>query len=101
MFNLTSDSTMIVPLTELKDREQGVIAAVQSVQSTRQRGPHRHGRQRRFERRLMDMGLTPGTPITVVKSAPFNGPIEILIRGSRLALGRQMAYRIIVNVNRE
>ena len=49
-----------------------------------------------FEKRLMDMGLTPGTRVMVVKSAPFHGPIEIRVRGSRLALGRGMAERIFV-----
>jgi len=78
------------PLTLLKAGESGVIKAI-SVTSGK-------GRRRRagFERRLMDMGLTPGTKITVIKSAPFHGPIEILVRGSRLALGRGMAERIIV-----
>jgi len=48
----------------------------------------------------MDMGLTPGTTVTVVKSAPFHGPLEILVRGSRLALGRGMAERIFVEKER-
>ena len=48
----------------------------------------------------MDMGLTPGTPVTVVKSAPFKGPLEVLVRGSRLALGRGMAEKIFVEVER-
>jgi DtxR family Mn-dependent transcriptional regulator len=47
-------------------------------------------------RRLEDMGLTPGTPVTMVKAAPLNGPLEIVVRGSRLALGRGMAERIYV-----
>jgi len=49
----------------------------------------------------MDMGLTPGTEITVTKIAPFGGPIEICVRGSRLALGRGMAERILVRIKRE
>ena len=49
----------------------------------------------------MDMGLTPGTRVTVVKSAPFHGPLEILVRGSRLALGRGMAERIFVEIVNE
>jgi Fe2+ transport system protein FeoA len=44
------------------------------------------------------MGLTPGTKVTVIRSAPFHGPIELKVRGSRLALGRGMAERIIVRV---
>jgi len=36
----------------------------------------------------------------VVKSAPFNGPLEVYVRGSRLAIGRGMASRILVDVER-
>jgi len=58
----------------------------------------RRGRRRMFVQRLMDLGLTPGTKLTVVKSAPFNGPLEVLVRGSRIVLGRVMASRVIVEV---
>lgn len=54
----------------------------------------------RCARRLNDLGLTPGTKVTVVKSAPFNGPLEVSVRGSRLAIGRGMAGRILVDVER-
>ncbi|MEM2972407.1 MAG: FeoA family protein [Candidatus Bathyarchaeia archaeon] len=79
-----------VPLTSLRNGETGIVI---SIKAGRGRG---HGRHWGFEKRLMDMGLTPGTKVTVVKSAPFNGPLEILVRGSRLALGRGMAERILV-----
>jgi Fe2+ transport system protein FeoA len=49
---------------------------------------------------LEDMGLTPGTRIEVVRSAPFHGPIEIHVRGSRLAIGRGMARRILLRVEK-
>jgi len=75
-----------VPLTALKKGESGTVASIGAG----------HGRGRGFEKRLMDMGLTPGTRVTVVKSAPFHGPFEILVRGSRLALGRGMAEKIFV-----
>lgn len=51
---------------------------------------------RKALQRLSDMGLTPGTEVVVVKSAPFRGPLEILVRGSRLALGRGMTENIFV-----
>jgi DtxR family Mn-dependent transcriptional regulator len=79
-----------VPLTALRNEETGTVT---SIKSGRGRG---RGRGWGFEKRLMDMGLTPGTKVTVVKSAPFHGPLEILVRGSRLALGRGMAERIFV-----
>jgi DtxR family Mn-dependent transcriptional regulator len=46
------------------------------------------------------MGLTPGTRVTVVKSAPFSGPLEVYIRGSRLAIGKGMAERVFVEATR-
>jgi len=48
--------------------------------------------------RLMDLGLTPGTKVVVVKSAPFKGPLEVLVRGSRIVLGREIASRITIEV---
>lgn len=47
-------------------------------------------------RRLSDMGLTRNTKITVNKTAPFKGPIEICVRGTNLALGRGVANKIFV-----
>lgn len=82
-----------LPLTALKDGESGIITSIKVGQG---RGRGRGGRGWGFRRRLMDMGLTLGTRITVVKSAPFRGPIEVSVRGSRLALGRGMAERIFV-----
>ena len=77
-----------VPLTTLKKGEVGTIASIGAG----------HGKGSGFEKRLMDMGLTPGTSVTVVKSAPFHGPLEVIVRGSRLALGRGMAKRIFVEI---
>ena len=80
-----------VPLTALRAGEAGTVTSIKAG----------HGRGRVFEKRLMDMGLTPGTRVSVVKSAPFHGPLEILVRGSRLALGRGMAERIFVEIEKE
>jgi Fe2+ transport system protein FeoA len=79
-----------LPLTQLRNGEIGIVI---SIRSGHGRGG---GRGRIFERRLMDMGLTPGTEVLVVKSAPFHGPLEVSVKGSRLALGRGMAERIFV-----
>jgi len=85
---------MLVPLTSLKEGESGIISSIKANPRRRK------GRSWGFLQRLMDMGLTPGTKITVVKSAPFRGPIEVYVRGSRLALGRGMAARIFVEMDK-
>ena len=87
---------MELPLTQLKNGESGVITSIDKSQRRRLERHHRWG----FRKRLEDLGLTPGTRVRVVKSAPFNGPVELQVRGSRLALGRGMAERIFVSVER-
>jgi len=44
--------------------------------------------------RLMEMGLTPGVHVTVLRVAAFGGPIEISVRGYRLSLRRSEASEI-------
>ena len=48
-------------------------------------------------RRLYDLGLIPGTKLKILRRAPLNGPIEILVRGSRLAIGSDIAINIFVS----
>lgn len=48
-------------------------------------------------RRLYDLGLTPGTKIKILRKAPLNGPLEILVRGARLAIGSEIATNIFVS----
>lgn len=86
---------MELSLTQLKDGEKGTVTSIK-VSKGRGRRRKRTRSSWGLERRLMDMGLTPSTVVTVVKSAPFKGPIEIIVRGSRLALGRGVAKRVLV-----
>lgn len=44
--------------------------------------------------RLMEMGLTPGTHLSVVRRAPLGDPIEIKVRGYRLSIRKQEAALI-------
>ena len=55
-------------LEEVAPGERGVI-----LQVGNENGP--------VKRRLVDMGLTPGTEVTVRKVAPFGDPVELNLRG--------------------
>lgn len=48
-----------------------------------------------LQRRLADMGLTPGVRVKVINSGG-RGPVVLDIRGSRLALGHGIAHKIMV-----
>lgn len=46
--------------------------------------------------RLLELGLTPNTNITIVKMAPLGDPIEIKIRGYELTIRKAEAELIEV-----
>jgi Fe2+ transport system protein FeoA len=52
-------------------------------------------------RRLMEMGVVPGAPVRVIKTAPLGDPIEIRVRGYHLALRRTEAQTILVVTSNE
>ena len=44
-----------------------------------------------YRKRLLAMGLTPGTEFTVIRLAPMGDPVEIKIRGFALSLRKDEA----------
>ncbi|ATC64032.1 FeoA family protein [Nibricoccus aquaticus] len=46
--------------------------------------------------RLREMGLLPGTSITLIRTAPLGDPIEIKVRGYHLTLRKSEAEHIVV-----
>lgn len=55
---------------------------------------HHVGCGRRVSRRLMEMGLLPGTKIETVRRAPLGDPLKIRLRGYLLSLRRADAAQI-------
>jgi len=52
------------------------------------------------KRRLANLGIVPGTIIKKKREAPFHGPVEIIVKGSTLALGRGLASKIVVECDK-
>ncbi|MGC4065451.1 MAG: FeoA domain-containing protein [Polyangiaceae bacterium] len=50
-----------------------------------------------FRRRLLELGLLPGTPVTVVGIAPLRDPLELLVRGANLSIRRAEAIQVAVD----
>jgi Fe2+ transport system protein FeoA len=48
-------------------------------------------------RRLAEMGLTSGTKVKILRKCPFQGPLEVEVRGVTLAIGYGVACKVIVN----
>lgn len=51
-----------------------------------------------IKRRIMDMGITKGTEITVRKVAPLGDPIELTVRGYELSIRKSEAEMIEVSI---
>jgi Fe2+ transport system protein FeoA len=49
-----------------------------------------------FRRRLMELGLVPGTRVELVGVAPLGDPLELLVRGASLSIRRADAEAIRV-----
>jgi DtxR family Mn-dependent transcriptional regulator len=81
------DEPLITQLSNLKPDEKGKVSFIKG-------GRH-------STKRIIDMGLTPGTIFKMVNAAPFNGPVEIEVRGTSLALGRKLAGKVYVEVEDE
>lgn len=50
-------------------------------------------------RRIRDMGLVPGTPVTIMGRAPLKDPVALRLRDFTLTLRNNEADLILVNVN--
>lgn len=72
-------------VTVLGDLSPGDLARVQSVRCAPA-----------VRRRLLEMGLLPGTELRVVRRAPLGDPIEVRLRGYSLSLRKSEALGITV-----
>ncbi len=71
----------MLSLSALRDGEKAVIVSINT-----------HGR---LKRRLLDMGIVPGTEVTLVRRAPIGDPIEFYVLGYRLGLRKKDAENIL------
>lgn len=53
-----------------------------------------------YRRKLLAMGLTPGTEFQVSRLAPLGDPVEITVRGFALSLRKDEAEALIVEGNK-
>ncbi|MBA3465063.1 MAG: ferrous iron transport protein A [Deltaproteobacteria bacterium] len=51
---------------------------------------------RAFRRRLLEMGLIPGTDVTILTVAPLGDPLQIEVRGGQWSIRRAEAAQIQV-----
>ena len=83
MKNKSNKTKKTIPLIDLKEGQKAIIISISGG--------------RRATQRLTDMGLTPGTEIKLLRNGRLC-PVEISVRGSKLAIGCGVAAKILVKV---
>lgn len=71
-------------LADLKRGQQGVIKNVSSIH---------------IPLKLLEMGCLPGNSVELVQVAPFADPMYLNINGTHLAIRKETAVHIIIDIN--
>ena len=74
----------IIPVTELPPDQNGKIAFIRG--------------DCKIVQRLSDLGLTLGTIVSVMRKTPMDGPVEILVRRTKLAIDHAIAENIFIEL---
>lgn len=77
----------VVPITSLKINQKAKVAFIRGNQKIIQR--------------LSDLGLTPMSKVVLVRKALLNGPLEVLVRRTTLAIDSDIAHNIFVETIKE
>lgn len=76
---------MVKLLSELSPGERGTVAKIHG------NGP--------IQRRIIDMGVVPGSKVEVQKFAPLGDPMEVKVMGFNLSLRKIEAKNIEIQVS--
>lgn len=74
----------------LKDMPVGTTAILAEV-----------GGERGFRRRLMEIGLLPGTPVTLMRRVEIGGLVQVRVRGCRVSLRSQEVEQLLFSTDVE
>jgi ferrous iron transport protein A len=75
-----------VTLAHLKRGEKAIITDVSSIN---------------IPLKLLEMGCLPGNAVELVQVAPFSDPIYLNINGTHLAIRKETAIHIIIEITNE
>ncbi len=73
---------MLKTVDKLKHGEKGYVVSLGGYGALR--------------RHIIDMGITPGAEIIMVKTAPMGDPIELTVRGYELSIRKSEAHTITI-----
>lgn len=85
MLNFAFCIAKITPMPSLLEAPRRKFVVVASVAG-----------ERSFRRRIMEMGLVPGTPVRVLAVAPLGDPLTLELRAGKLSIRKREAAQVQV-----
>lgn len=73
-------------MADIKHGQRGIITDVSSIH---------------VPLKLLEMGCLPGNSVELVQVAPFADPMYLNINGTHLALRKETAIHILINISNE
>ncbi|HIE02096.1 MAG TPA: ferrous iron transport protein A [Thiotrichaceae bacterium] len=74
---------MATNLREMALGDKGIVAGFQKI-------------HKGYRKKLLAMGLTPGTVFSITRYAPMGDPVEIRVRGFALSLRKDEATTLLI-----
>jgi len=71
-------------LSQLKPSAKGTIKLIKSSGA--------------LKRKLLDMGVIPGSELEVIRVAPLGDPVEVRVKGYNLSLRKEEAKQVTIEV---
>jgi ferrous iron transport protein A len=71
-------------LSQLKPSVKGTIKLIKSSGA--------------LKRKLLDMGVIPGSELEVIRVAPLGDPVEVRVKGYNLSLRKEEAKQVTIEV---
>ncbi|MFZ2938310.1 MAG: FeoA family protein [Candidatus Omnitrophota bacterium] len=85
-FRMEENMSQEKVLSDLKPRDKAKVKRIAG-----------HGQLRR---KLLDMGLVPGSELEVLRVAPLGDPVEVRIKGYNLSLRKEEAKQVFIEAVR-
>jgi ferrous iron transport protein A len=79
---MSAVQTKVVTLADLKPGDYGTVERIMCL------GP--------VQQRLLELGMSPGVDLEVIRRAPLGDPMEVYVRGFHLTLRRNEARCVIL-----
>ena len=91
------ECSQISDISEIPKRIENLIAVGNMMPNQRGKVKFIRGDKDKLQK-LLDLGITLETEITLLNSTPLNGPVNVLVESKEVNIDKELAYNIFVDI---